>query len=37
MKIDLCFCLQAIREANINLEDDYTPQRLKINQNMNDS
>ena len=37
MKIAVCFCLQAIREANRNLEDDYTHQRLNINQNVNNS
>ena len=37
MKIDVFFCLQATRESNGNLEDDYTPLLLNENQNVNDS
>jgi len=34
MKMAVCICLQEIRKAESNLQDDYTPQRLSINQNV---
>jgi hypothetical protein len=37
MKIATCICLQAIRKTKRNLQDDYTPQGLNINQNVNAS